>query len=591
MDVLNMLNNYIKENNSEEELASEFLELINRGTPINKIASQYDIDSLKVKEVLHNSGFKFNTITNRWEKTSETAPIQNSYSQNETEKNRDTNTVKNSDEQKTRPKLSLNIIVDLLNDRVPMDKICKQYEISPTALKNMLIMNGYNYYSFMNRWFKKNKLELCEYLASMLGKNTSLYDLSLQYFSTNKERMLFVNNVESLFKEQQFEFNKVDKKWRRLNQITDKNNKVKTHNTITKVEKEVNINAKENALQSPSSKLGQPIKNGTVKKLTSADLLSIVEDLNQGITLKNICKHYFLSETEIKTFLLNDGFKYYSFINQWLKMDSDTLANMLIYQLNQGIDIKDLPTKYNIDPFVYEESIIEIKKFLKSNGFTYRPLSKKWEKDIQIQQLPIIVDELNKTTSLKKVAKQFQMSDLTLKHLLRNNGYRYYSLLNVWTNKNYKILLNELATDLRKGNITFDQLAQKNIDIFKLEQTLIKERCNYKTEMRKINFEENTQFQKTEETDSLDNTQTNTIENKHPFFSSVFNEEEIASLREIITHWNQQKNEEKTISGQLTEVKVYMSTEILDALTETAEKSGLSRSYTIEKALKMYLKM
>lgn len=444
MDILNMINQYLKDKKSDDELASEFFSLLKRGESINQIAKQYELDHSKIQEILTKNGYSFNNILSRWEKSESS-----------------------------------------LNHHQP----------------------EHTYYN------------------SKTGTNS----------------------------EENYRLNK--------------SNHEETSNNESKIEKTNQV---------------QPIP------------LSLANMLNNGMSIEALCKKYNVTSSEIESALLADGFQYYSFLNHWTKKNSTNFSEELVKLLNHNGNTNALLNRFNIKPQKQNECIQEIKNFLKSNGYLYSYTNNAWEMTATENRLPIIVAELNKTESLKEVAQKFNLTNISLRQLLKNNGYHYYGVLNIWTNKSDKKILEEIVEQLSNETLTLTQLAERNIDIVKLKQALIKEGIQYTKDATDI---ESKEIQKPiKELDDLKNQEAlernaNHVvqESKQPRLQFQFNEEDINSLKEMIQDWKKKKTEEQSINHDPVEINIYLPANLLAQITNIAEKDGMSRSMIISKALQDYL--
>lgn len=60
MDILGILNDYIKNNKSEKQLTYEIINLLNKGISIEKIAKQYEYTPEVVRNIIQNAGYTYN---------------------------------------------------------------------------------------------------------------------------------------------------------------------------------------------------------------------------------------------------------------------------------------------------------------------------------------------------------------------------------------------------------------------------------------------------------------------------------------------------------------------------------------------------
>ncbi|WP_421377988.1 hypothetical protein ACOJQI_11855 [Bacillus salacetis] len=88
-----------------------------------------------------------------------------------------------------------------------------------------------------------------------------------------------------------------------------------------------------------------------------------------------------------------------------------------------------------------------------------------------------IVDRLNNGETFSQVEKKFKMNKTAIRVLLRNNGYNYNHLFNVWTNLSELTLLKVLKKNLKDSEISLYEYARKH-------------RINYETLQKKLNLSE-----------------------------------------------------------------------------------------------------
>jgi transposase len=267
LDILGMVNDFIKNNKSDEQLANEFITLYKKGISIDKIAKQYDYSLEKVKAVISQYGLtKGNkTLTD--------------YSGSKKVDSKNSNI--------PELKISIDIVIDVLNDGVDLDEVSKQYNITGRRLKELILLAGYRYYSFMNFWTKMDQEEVIDYLVQELNQGYSLYDLSAKYIKTNKDRLSFVSRMESYLKKYKYNYNVKKKIW---------------------------------------TKDTSPI----------IDITKIVNELNKGQLLKEVAKSVNISDTNIRRDLSNNGYRYDRIFNVWTQEKRSELVKKLDHDLTSG---------------------------------------------------------------------------------------------------------------------------------------------------------------------------------------------------------------------------------------------------------------
>jgi hypothetical protein len=291
LDILGMVNDYIKNNKSDDQLAHEFIILINKGYTIEIIAKQYDYTPEKVKAIIDQSGLT---------KGTETQAVNSSSKMNESKT-----------DNKPELKISIDIVIDVLNDGVDLDKIAKQYNISGRRLKELILLDGYRYYSFMNFWTKMNQEELIDYLVKELNQGFSLYDLSAKYVKNNKDRLSFVYRMESYLKRYKFIFNLKSKKWTRGDQPSPA------------VPQQPKIDPK-------------PIQKPIATPITLSNLKKIVIDLNKEIPIKDVAESFNTTPQSIRQDLKKNGYRYDRIFNVWTQEKRSDLVKKLASDLTNG---------------------------------------------------------------------------------------------------------------------------------------------------------------------------------------------------------------------------------------------------------------
>ncbi|EWG08452.1 hypothetical protein, partial [Cytobacillus firmus] len=66
MDIIGILNDYIKNNKSDEQLAHEFASLLNKGQSMWKVSKLYDFKAEKVREIMDIYGYELNPYYQKW---------------------------------------------------------------------------------------------------------------------------------------------------------------------------------------------------------------------------------------------------------------------------------------------------------------------------------------------------------------------------------------------------------------------------------------------------------------------------------------------------------------------------------------------
>jgi hypothetical protein len=125
MDILGMLNDFIKDNKTDEQLAKEFIKLLNKGQSLEKIASLYEITPIRIKEIIKIAGNKNDVSSDQVKYTNVNQLTLNSDINNQ-----------------TNDKLA-NKFRSLLNRGHSIDGIAKQYEYPIEKVKEILISTGY----------------------------------------------------------------------------------------------------------------------------------------------------------------------------------------------------------------------------------------------------------------------------------------------------------------------------------------------------------------------------------------------------------------------------------------------------------------
>lgn len=267
LDILGMVNDFIKNNKSDEQLADEFITLYKKGHSIDKIAKQYDYTLEKVK-----------TIINQYVLSKE-SKTPTSYSNSK--KHESTN------DKKPELKISIDIVVDVINDGVDLEDVAKQYNITGTQLKDLIVFDGYKYYSFMNYWTKMNQEELCDFLAQELNQGFSTYELSAKYVKSNKDQITFANLVDSYLKKYKYKYDSKKNIW-------------------------------------------------TKETIPSVEITTIVNELNKGQLLKEVAEKFNISDTNIRKDLKKHGYRLDRIFNIWTQEKRIDLVKKLDRDLTSG---------------------------------------------------------------------------------------------------------------------------------------------------------------------------------------------------------------------------------------------------------------
>ncbi|MEH7158968.1 hypothetical protein [Neobacillus drentensis] len=299
MDILGMVNDYIKNNKSDDQLAHEFKSLFNKGNSIEKIAKQYDYSPEKVRTIIDQSEL---SKSNSELKSGIEPKISTSSSKKE----------ESIIDKKKELKISIDIVVDVLNDGVDLDEVAKQYNITGTQLKQQILLDGYRYNSFMNYWTKMNQEELVDYLVREVNQGYTLYDLSAKYVKTNKDRLSFVYKVESYLKKYKYQYNLTKKKWTRGDQPTPTGG---------------------------HSKLDS-------KPVPTTNLKKIVMELNKGIPMKDVVESLKITTNSLRQDLKKNGYRFDRVFDVWTQEKRSELVKKLDDDLSKGIvTIEDLKNR------------------------------------------------------------------------------------------------------------------------------------------------------------------------------------------------------------------------------------------------------
>jgi uncharacterized protein (DUF433 family) len=468
LDILGILNDYIKNNKSEKQLTYEIINLLNKGISIEKIAKQYEYTPKVVRNIIQNAGYTYNPYYQKWEQTKkpsqsdekvETKEVINTDVMplediNESCAN---NNIQKPISGKHELKINLDIIVEFLNDGIEIEDIGNQFNISPKDLQDLLLKNGYQYYVFMNYWTKMNRQELCEYLVNELNKGVTMYDLSGVYVKNKKDRINFVSKLQELLKFHEYSYNFSTKKWE--------------------------------------------------KKNVSQQLPTIVNELNKGVPIKEVAERFNVNASNLRLALKKYNFRYDYLFNIWTQDSRLNLVKELAYDLeNEKVTLSELKEKG------FDVTRIEVE--LKNSGFDF---SKNREHKSQL-------NTLDKPDS-GKISEDKTIEDSQI------NNY---------------LIINQDG-----------------------EKTSIEEQKNNPLHLNKSNMAND---EKIYETSPL---------------TQLFSSREVAILKEMIYHWEQKKQKEKNDSA---EISIFINADLLKELTRASEMEGLSRSLIIEKALKVYLK-
>ncbi|MEH7158967.1 CopG family transcriptional regulator [Neobacillus drentensis] len=140
MDILDMLNDYLKTNKTDEQLASEFVTQLNKGQTIDRVAKLYGYSSVKVREILKNTGYTYYSFSQKWKRSNAhqpTEPLQK--------------------ETKIAEKLAAEFVA-LLNSNKgqSIEKVADIVKYPPEMITEILNNTGYKYYGFSRKWKRTN---------------------------------------------------------------------------------------------------------------------------------------------------------------------------------------------------------------------------------------------------------------------------------------------------------------------------------------------------------------------------------------------------------------------------------------------------
>ncbi|NMH73553.1 hypothetical protein HF078_10740 [Bacillus sp. RO2] len=259
----------------------------------------------------------------------------------------------------------------------------------------------------------------------------------------------------------------------------------------------------------------------------------------------------------------------------------------IVTELNKGFTIYDYSQKYAKSRKFRAKFSANMQKKIEDAGFRYSSKSKKWEKQFKrddigdaqnikekVNEIPImtIVKFINEINSISKAEKEFGISSIEIRLLLKENGFSYDSLFKKWTLKSREQLLEETSKDLISGKINFHDLEKNGVVAEALKKKFDEVNLPYsKIEVKNKPIEGSDEV--------LGSDKQNT---------SSFTEKEIKILRELISEREKKSNfmEEKN-DGKMESI-VLINKSLLSKIEIFSDVKEMSRSKVIETALIEY---
>ncbi|MCK6207705.1 hypothetical protein KZX50_19880 [Bacillus infantis] len=180
-----------------------------------------------------------------------------------------------------------------------------------------------------------------------------------------------------------------------------------------------------------------------------------------------------------------------------------------------------------------------------------------------------IVDRLNSGETFSLVEKEFRMNKTAIRVLLRNNGYNYNHLFNIWTSLSEYALLEVLRVNLKDSQFSLHEYAKRN-------------KLNYKTLQQKLSqFEKQNDVQNfsqdktTSENSALDQKKVNPSSMSRQL-ESYFSVDDLLVLKSIVS-------ERKSYSNTLVEVPLFLENDTFRKLIKYSAEENQSISDIIKK--------
>ncbi|MFD0824434.1 ribbon-helix-helix domain-containing protein [Neobacillus sp. M.A.Huq-85] len=525
MDILGMLNDFIKDNKTDEQLANEFLKLLNKGNSLEHIAKLYEIAPQRIREIIKNSG-KPNSKSN--EKNINTLPSFNKDLDN-----------------KNDIQLAAKFISHL-NKGLSIYDISKKFNFPVEKVKEILINTGYSNVITTN----EEKTKLTAKTSEIPQKNTKT-DLQL----ANEFVTLLYKGKSLEIIAELYEF------------------------PIEKIKEILSTNGYKNFMSSFE-------KRNQYTTVQLADELAALLN-NKGNSIEKVAERHNLSTHQVKDILAIAGYTYYGFSKKWknthtpkqTKKSSSSSKNKSANKANKNT-IEKVSLHHQLPLAVNELNDGKLMKFvaelfnitsanlrldLKNNNYRYDALFKVWTKDSR----RTLVEKLAKDLYDGKITfKDLEKQNVNVKILeieLRHSGHAYKKLEKSsnsndtpLTTKTNKQLNNETVTDRLKTHhlITAEMLRQEEEE----ENILLAIDEEIKAEAT------------VESKEKLNEDEISTLKEMINFWKQKKEEEE-----------------EANVSNVKVETTIFISSELLSILTKASEQEGISRSLIIEEALKAYL--
>lgn len=286
---------------------------------------------------------------------------------------------------------------------------------------------------------------------------------------------------------------------------------------------------------------------------------------------------------------LNNGLTFYDLSLRYSKNKnyragfSSKLQRKLVaegYILNMKTDLWERKYEENMTQSSNNDSIIDPSHIIRNTPLNHTSIN---EIDSEVNKDNLTIEELvvylNITDSISQAEKMFGISALDIRLMLKSNGYSYHSILKRWSTKNRIELLKDVANDLKQGITSFEQLEGEGLNAENLRRNLEELNLEYVPSFKSDENEIQEEIYE-KESNNIDNATFNKPINN-------LTSDEINILRDIISNWKENQQQLESDKDKVKSV-FFVKKSLIQEIEMYSETMDMSKSNVIEKALEEF---
>ncbi|GEN52405.1 hypothetical protein [Halobacillus faecis] len=184
------------------------------------------------------------------------------------------------------------------NPYIQLDEMERKFNQPKKDIETYLFNRGYQFNTIIEQWTIKNDEKILQEILSLLLGGLTLYDISGNFFKNNKKRIEFIDKVETFLKSENYVPIQNKRKW---------------------------IKEKELAVK-------------------------YVEQINNGLSMKDLAKEYKIQPTHIRFTLKKHNYRYDHLVDKWTKTSEYVLLQKLIRDyVDSGLSIEHFSSSKQIN--------------------------------------------------------------------------------------------------------------------------------------------------------------------------------------------------------------------------------------------------